>query len=1045
MSRPSRTIALVPGRIQVVPPGQQAEDALVALLQAAQRVDPLRVVTVVVRSPLVARDLRRRLAARGAFGAVRFTPLSRLAELLAAASEQGRRPLSAVALRAAVRAGLSRSPGIFAEVAEHPATEESLAAAYRLFRRLPEADRRRYASLSTRARDVVALYEAVRRELTGAWYDPDDLALAAAERMARGGAELSEVGPVLVHLPDPLRPAEIGLLEALGRHGEVTALIGRTGDEVADRAGGRTLGELKRRGYEELAGGEAASSRPLRFERVIAAPDAEEEVRTALRLLMAHAEKGGELGRTIVALPSSSEGIAYAHLVAELFAQAEVSWTGPAVGRLAESGPGKLVVDLAGLLVDPARLFERAEVVRLLSSPFLEAASPLFAGTSFLSCEGRPGLRAGAIDRCSRAAGVVSGSEEWTRRLRSYERRAEQFMVSGAPPQVAGDLALVLGRLVAIADEARRAASWPELASWAARLAEAVTVPGEERDRLVDALGELSHLDGLERLFAPGPSEEEAGRRQRQVRAAVEAALSQASPSLGRFGVGPVVGSLPALAGMRSDLLVVLGAGEGTLPGRTPEDPLVTELERQQLPLLLEEERREERDRRALCWLLAGAEQAVAVYPRVGRGAGRPCYPSRWLAGDLFFGPHEQVASFAAGLAAVAGGRFRPADEADLELAVVVASAGRRRLGDLFVADLGDLGRRLLAERERWSPLSRFAGLVGGRPFDDGVFAEVMSATRVEALARCPLSFMFERLAKISVLEAPDRLHMIEPRVRGNLIHEVLEEFVAATVASEDAAARWKAGDLSELREIAERHLAEVERRGLGGKPIYWRMARRRILEDLERFCLLEAARLAESGARPVRTEMTFGYGEGVPAVEVLLSPAGDAETGQAVMRFRGKIDRIDVEPGGVVRVIDYKSGRDAGYPRGEADPLDGGRHLQLPLYAKAARLALGDEARSVIAEYRFCSSEARFRRLPVELTEELEERLGSVLGTLGATIERGVFPPRPGNGNEAQPANCRSCDYDSICRLDRAAAWERASGEEELAAYVELVQGKRP
>ncbi|MGH9299733.1 MAG: PD-(D/E)XK nuclease family protein, partial [Acidimicrobiales bacterium] len=548
----------------------------------------------------------------------------------------------------------------------------------------------------------------------------------------------------------------------------------------------------------------------------------------------------------------------------------------------------------------------------------------------------------------------------------------------------------------------------------------------------LEGVAELRRIEPL----AADPGLGAPGLRRRQISSALTSALSRTVGTRGRFGVGPVVGTINALAGMRTELLVVVGAREGLLPGRTPEDPLVTELDRASVQVLADRERVEQRDRRTMLMLLAGAEQVVATYPRVDRGATRLAYPSRWLAGDLFDGRIEEIASFPAALAAVADGRFAPADPFDLELAVVArAMTARRPVSELFVARLGDLGRRLLAERERHAPyLSRFAGRVGPRASNDELLGEVLSPTRIEDLAKCPLQFMFGRLVKLEVLEAPDRLDTISARDRGTLIHEILERFVEQTLIGRESFLGWSTADWDLLRHIAEECFTGAESRGLTGKALYWQMERRQVLADLRRFLEIEQVRLLASGGRPLRTEVAFGFGDVAP---VEISAGGD------VLRFRGKVDRVDEERDGVVRVIDYKSGSAGDYGTIQSDPLGSGKHLQLPIYAKAAPSLVGFEPRTVVAEYRFCSSAAGFEAVPVTLTPELETDLSAVLSTLTRTIKDGIFPPRPG-GDDFRPENCRRCEFASMCRLDRFTQWDRALSDPSVVDYVALVEPSR-
>jgi ATP-dependent helicase/nuclease subunit B len=1053
--------------------GAGAEGALVRCVARAQASDPLAPVTVVVRSSVVGLDLRRRLAERGAFAGVRFLPMARLVELLGApqvgAGRVGGGPLSPASLGAAIRVALRESPGVLSDSADHPSTEASLARTYRMLRPLSEGDRRALTSMSTRARDVVHIVERVRQMLASTRYDLEDLAEAAASALSDPAVDLSPIGDVVVHLPDPLPPSQSRLLAKLADHVAVSVLVAEVGEPVADAATDMFASDLFSLGFEPASPAEPpspvepaplleppspAESGPSQapISRVIAAPDVEEEVRTVARLLAAHAEGGGDLGRVAVAVPSGEGGRRYLPLIGEVLSLAGIPWTSPSSATVAETPRGRLLLDLVDLLLESERPLDRGAVIGWLSSPVLESDVPLMARLSFLAADGAAPLGApalvpaGEFDRCSRRAGVVFGADEWDRRLgRPIRRREGVDEQAEAEVTLASDLRTIVHRLHRRAIELAGARTWAEVASLAAGLVTLVLPADDDAHRLADAFETLEELDGLEALVPAAANPD--GARERQLRSALSQALSAPSAGQGRFGAGPVVAPITALAGLRADLLVLLGCREGLLPGRTPEDPLVTEIERGSVRLLARAERAEHRDRRHLLCLLAGVEDAVAVYSRVDRGASRPSYPSRWLAGDLFVGSIDEIASFPASLDAVAAGRMAPADRFDVELAAANERVARhRRLDGLFVADIDDVGRRLRAEQERRSAIgfSRFAGHVGLQPRARAVYDDVVSATRIEDLAKCPLRFMFGRLTRIEVLDAPERLDTIAASDRGTLIHGVLEQFVTETAIGRESFDGWSEADRATLGGIAEAHFASAEASGLTGKSLYWQMERAQVLADLERFVAIESDRLVERGGRPLRTEHGFGYGD-VPPVEI--------EVGNgASLRFRGRIDRIDVEPQGRIRVVDYKSGGGSSYIKMAEDPLGGGSHLQLPIYAKAAAAlarevapvadALGGGDGDVVAEYRFCSAASGFGRVPVELTSRLDRELSGVLATLGGLIDGGTFPPRP--GGEDRQDNCRYCDFAAACRLDRSVMWVRASTEPSLERYVALVGGAR-
>ena len=53
--------------------------------------------------------------------------------------------------------------------------------------------------------------------------------------------------------------------------------------------------------------------------------------------------------------------------------------------------------------------------------------------------------------------------------------------------------------------------------------------------------------------------------------------------------------------------------------------------------------------------------------------------------------------------------------------------------------------------------------------------------------------------------------------------------------------------------------------------------------------------------------------------------------------------------------------------------------------------------------------------------------------------IRGGVFPANPGPPDRNKPANCRFCDFDSLCPARRADLWERKKADPLLSGYLAL------
>jgi RecB family exonuclease len=1055
-----------------VVPGAAAEAALVAEIRRLQAGDPLSPVWVVVPRPVVGLSLRRRLAEGSAVAAVRFSPLGELVRRLGSATAAGgREPLGPVALRAAARVALGEVPGVFAPVARHPSTEAGLAAAYRDLRRATKSELDDLAATGERAASVVQLVRTMRTLIEGHFYDGTDLLEAAVDRLDRDGCagELDEVGSVLVYLPDPLGRDESRLLVALARRLEVLVLAGRTGDHLADRAVDRWVVALAAGGFGPAPAGAAGTgpaaaagtgpaaaagtgpapaavagtgpaagagtpdppSTPARFGSLVSAPDEDVEVREAVRRLVLHAEAGGDLGRCIVTFPDGFRSGDVGRRLREQLEVAGIPCSGQARLRLAETPPAQLLIGLVKLAA-PApegRELDRGQVIAWLGRGPIRCGRGLTRGLATVTADGGEpaGVPVGAWDRCSRSAGVLSGITQWRERLRSYAGRFDGPDGLSHSGRMALDLLELIERIFVLTTAAAPAQSWEALGAWAEAALGELLEPSDDRTAVAEALGELDQLDRFEHIAHLSPSE-----RLRRFALAIDVVLEGPAGERGRFGVGPVVGPLSAVAGASADLLLVLGCREGELPGPEHDDPLVSRAERGDIEALAQLERADEVARRHLVSLLAAAETSSGSFSRVDVLAGRVVYPSRWTS-ELFSGRLTEIPSFGGSIRRVTEGVASPADVADLELASLPADVARRSPNWLEVLDADYARRRAAARRRRDSGLSPFAGYVPESGLDPDAWSIPLSATGLEDFAACPFRFFVKRNLNVRVVEAPEHLVMIDPRDRGTLMHEVLEGFFGGGGGGID---ELDEEALGRLRRLATSQFERFELLGKTGKAIFWHTERARILRDLERSVARDIADAVAGGRVRLYSELDFGGEDRPVATEV---------AGRRVA-FRGRIDRVDRTGDERLVVVDYKSGKADSYREMRTDPLGRGRHLQLPIYARAALAVLGpDSSRGgpVRAEYRFVQAAAGYEVIPVELTPELETALDATLDTFVATIDAGCFPPRPGVPDFGlQYTNCKYCDFDGLCTTDRAEQWERASTDQQMKAYGELVAG---
>jgi phage shock protein A len=561
--------------LRLVPFGPPATSALQQAIAAAKGGDPLQPVTVAVPSNYAGLSLRRRLgASEGGLVNVGFIVLSRVAELLGspALASAGKRPLTSPVRAEAVRAALAAEPGIFAMVREHTSTERSLEYTFRELRHAPEDSLDAIASQSARAADVVRLYRDYR-ERTSRYYDEEDLALAAAEAVEQGSLALRDIGHVVLFLPRRLSPGEDSLLEALAKAGVLSAVIGLTGEVDADAA--------PRRIAERLAAIigllEEQPTAPLDgASRIVVVTDAEEEVRTVLRLVSERLAAGTPLPRMAVLFRAQQP---YALLTQEQFRAAGVPFHGPGVRTLAQTVTGRT---LLGLFRVRESGFRREVLADWLSgAPVLEEA------------DGRP-APSQRWEPLSREAGIVRGVEQWQQRLERYARAAQSKLdeleeqddgSEGRVRHLKSDIDHAR-RLAAFVSELanrldyRGARGWGDYSSWAKGLLERyLGGAGHRRDwpepeievyrntvSALDALGELSTF----RSQIDEPT----------FRRALERELEASAGRAGRFGDGVFLGRLTDAMGCDFDVAFVLGMSEGLLPPRGRDDPLVPDAER---------------------------------------------------------------------------------------------------------------------------------------------------------------------------------------------------------------------------------------------------------------------------------------------------------------------------------------------------------------------------------------------------------------------------------------------------------------------------------
>jgi RecB family exonuclease len=1057
--------------------GPPALDALARVVGQAKADEPLAPVTVVVPSNHVGVTARRALAAAdrhmsrrgaGVIGVTFLTPY-RLAELLGAPAlaAAGRRPVSNPVMAAALRRALRDSPGVFAPVSQHAATEEALVTAAAELADLSSPALDQLAATSPRAADVVRLFRRARAQLAAGWYDEADLVQSARTTLR---AELdnpagSTLGHLVIHLPQDLTRRAAALLRDVSDAGPstvITALAGR------DRPDAGVHRSLRRLGIDAP---EAARSVPVgdapgwpvsaAATNVVTTSDADEEVRAAVRAIVDATRAGTPLERVAVLFAAPQP---YGRLVHEHLTAAGIPANGMAPQSLAGRALGRMLLDLLGLR---RHGYRRSDVMSLLT------AAPL------QSERGRPAPTAD-WERMSREAVVVGGRSHWDYRLerlaQDIDRRRDDIATAVAEVdpdresrrvmrlQRRVDDARALRELVlSLIDELDAAAAtprpWRDQVAWVRKLARSLVGsdqarerwPDDERkaaDRVEAALDRLAALDDVD-----DPATLEVFHR------TLELELDADLGRVGRFGEGVLVAPLSFAIGLDLDLVVVVGMAEGTLPARVADDSLLPDRERTvtggELPL-----RREQIDRqhRQLVAALAGARTHLLCAPRGDLRASNERMTSRWLV-EILGQIDGTDSTDGLGSADGAGDGDRAGDVEETCAAHVhsfayavthlsfPATAQEYRLGAMAWAAEHDsivvAGKDLQSAR-RSSRFTRYDGNLGGQPVRSPL-DDIVSATRLESWAVCPHAYFMRQVLRVEPVEDPADTLWISPLDKGSLVHEILERFVQTILdrpldQRPGPAEPWSPEDHALLREVGGALCDSYEARGIVGRNLFWQRDRERILLRLDRLLHEDDLYRRRAQSRPIAAEMAFGLpGTDDPPVDV---PISEGRT----LHFRGSADRVDLAEEGTLRVIDYKTGRPHDYRRlSPTNPDDHGTHLQLAVYGVAARARQQLPEAPVAAEYWFVTDRDPLTTIGYEVTDEVLERVGATLGTIVDGIEQGQFVARPTATSTDPWVRCRYCDPDGLGVTELRRAWDRKRRDPQLTAYAELAEPSVP
>ena len=677
-------------------------------------------------------------------------------------------------------------------------------------------------------------------------------------------------------------------------------------------------------------------------EAILSASDADDEARAVVRLVIDRLAAGVP-GHRIGVFYSAAEP--YRSLLAQRLAEAGIEFVGTGARGLADAALARGLANLLSL--DPA-----APDLRIILDVMSQGVLNWQGGAlpSSAACE-RLHAHPPADAEDSSDLETAELPEHEQKRLLDYARLTEFVGVLGE------DLVAVFA-----------AGGWVEVSEaltgfvsefFAPRSATERPEQARARELIHEVIRELELLHGI----APVPTAA-------SVRSAVRQGIDSRRFWTGVSGTGVVLGSYDDGVGRDLDVVFITGAADGLAPARIRENPLLPDAAGPLLTALLPtvHERAAARKEQFQRLLATGVEHTI-LFPRGNLRAGGSLSPSRWLDGAAI----RHLPSFAHGL--TQGTRTHQA-----------ATAQEWRVREVLASGTGSADSILEAAFEvrnhrRNGTFSRFNGNLSGvaEPVIDP--EKPISPTHLEDWVISPLAYFLRRILRAELFEDVTLEVQISKLQRGNLMHQVLEDYVRGLTEGTHPVSAER------LLEIAEDAFKTTANPAWLSQT--WDRDQSRIRADLQKVHENDDD-ARETGWQHIGVEAEFGGAAGEPPVELDL-PDG------STVRFRGKVDRVDRHSSGQVLVIDYKTGKSDKYKKLTAEePTAGGTRFQLPVYGLFARRFQPDPAAEVRAEYRFLTAAGNYASVGYAVSPDVVATLRDDVGLIMAALRAGIFPPRP-------------------------------------------------
>jgi hypothetical protein len=278
-----------------------------------------------------------------------------------------------------------------------------------------------------------------------------------------------------------------------------------------------------------------------------------------------------------------------------------------------------------------------------------------------------------------------------------------------------------------------------------------------------------------------------------------------------------------------------------------------------------------------------------------------------------------------------------------------------------------------------------------GHPMVRRALEQTQSATRLRLLLLDPLGYVWRYALGWRATEQEDQPLSLDPRVFGELVHELLK--YAVDILEPDPGY----GHAS-AQEIENALAAAVEATGA-----HWPVTRPTPPLLLWQHTLGAAAELARKALTfdpPFQadtrswSEVKFGETEASGSTDAPWDTRLPVHIPDTKIRLRGSIDRLDLRTSySAVQVSDYKTGAE---PKNAAQIVfQRGAELQRVMYSAAVRQLLPEVSR-IFARLVFLGGDSKPRAYPLADPDAAIAEIGSHIAAACALLEQGMALPRP-------------------------------------------------